>query len=337
MRFVLAALALLVPLASAQADGEPSHATRPDDHAPLGVMGDHIHHAGEWMLSYRYARMRMDGNRDGESRESVSDVWANFAVAPKDMDMEMHVFGVMVAPTDWVTLMAMLPLVELSMDHVVAMNGLRFTTKSDGIGDLKLSGLFRLFDDGVHHVHANAGVSFPTGTIRERDGLPTPMGPMEGRLPYPMQIGSGTFDLLPGLTYTGKIDWLSWGAQAIGTIRLDENRNDYRLGNRVDATAWVAHPWTSWVSTSARVAFSWWGNIDGRDDALNPAAVPTADPNRRAGRRVDLLGGVNFVVPLGPLGDQRFAAEAGFPIHQNLDGPQLETDWRFWVGWQKAF
>jgi hypothetical protein len=30
---------------------------RPDGHAPLGVMGDHRHASGEWMLSYRFARM----------------------------------------------------------------------------------------------------------------------------------------------------------------------------------------------------------------------------------------------------------------------------------------
>jgi hypothetical protein len=342
MRLIVASLAALVLVSPATADNphshsEPGQLPRPDGHAPLGVMGDHTHAAGGWMFTYRYARMRMDGNRDGDDPRSVSDVFANFAVAPKDMDMEMHMFGLMYAPTDWLTLMAMLPWVELSMDHVVGMNGLRFTTKSDGPGDLRLSGLFRLFENDMHHVHAHAGVSFPTGTVRERDGLPTPMGLMEMRLPYPMQIGSGTFDLLPGLTYTGQTRWLSWGAQALGTIRLDENKNDYRLGNRVDTTLWVAHPWTKWFSTSARVAYHWWGNIDGRDDALNPAAVPTADPNRRAGQRVDLLGGVNFVVPLGPLGDHRIAAEAGFPIHQDLDGPQLETDWRVWVGWQYAF
>lgn len=38
---------------------------RPDGHAPIGVMGDHTHKTGEWMFSYRYMQMHMDGNRDG--------------------------------------------------------------------------------------------------------------------------------------------------------------------------------------------------------------------------------------------------------------------------------
>ena len=27
---------------------------RPDSHAPIGVMGDHMHKEGEYMISYRY-------------------------------------------------------------------------------------------------------------------------------------------------------------------------------------------------------------------------------------------------------------------------------------------
>lgn len=36
---------------------------RADGHAPIGVMGDHTHAAGEWMFSYRYMRMEMGGQR----------------------------------------------------------------------------------------------------------------------------------------------------------------------------------------------------------------------------------------------------------------------------------
>ena len=37
------------------------------DHAPIGVMGDHYHGKGEWMVSLRHMRMSMAGNRDGTS------------------------------------------------------------------------------------------------------------------------------------------------------------------------------------------------------------------------------------------------------------------------------
>ena len=36
--------------------------SRAIDHAPLGVMGDHLHKKGEWMFSFRYIEMRMKDN-----------------------------------------------------------------------------------------------------------------------------------------------------------------------------------------------------------------------------------------------------------------------------------
>jgi hypothetical protein len=62
--------------------------------------------------------------------------------------------------------------------------------------------------------------------------------------------------------------------------------------------------------------------------------VPTADPDLRAGRRVDLLVGAAFTPQAGLLRGHRLALEIGRPVYQNLDGPQLETDWTATLGWQ---
>ena len=60
-------------------------------------------------------------------------------------------------------------------------------------------------------------------------------------LPYGMQLGSGTWDLKPGITWLAQCDDFSLGAQAMGTVRL-ENENDagYALGDKLDVTAWAA-------------------------------------------------------------------------------------------------
>ncbi|MDJ0850488.1 MAG: transporter [Myxococcota bacterium] len=332
------ALAVFVLFAlpeSAGADGEGhgAFASRPDGHAPIGVMGDHMHEAGEFMASYRFGYMRMKGNRDGTRRQSREEVLRDFPVTPTDMDMWVHMFGLMYAPTDWVTVTAMLPWIQKSMDHATRM-GTRFTTTSNGIGDVKLAGLFRIFDGETHHLHLNFGWSFPTGQVRAKDT--TPLG--RQTLPFPMQIGSGTFDMMPGLTYVGHTDRFSWGSQVMGTYRIGENKSDWTASDQVDLTAWVAFPWTSWLSTSGRFRMSWWSNYGGDEKRPPPPDfIPTADPDRRAGAAFELLGGVNLYLPLGPLGKHRFAIEAGAPVEQWLDGPQLETDWRVVVGWQKAF
>ena len=51
----------------------PWTAARPDGHAPISVMGDHMHAMGEWMVSYRYMTMDMKGLLKG-SRCTVSQL-----------------------------------------------------------------------------------------------------------------------------------------------------------------------------------------------------------------------------------------------------------------------
>jgi len=311
---------------------------RADATAPIGVMGSHMHAAGSFMLSYRYMRMRMDGNRNGRHRLTPGDVLAEgFMATPTDMTTDMHMFGAMYAPFDWLTLSAMLPYVEKSMDHLTGM-GTRFETRSEGVGDFTVASMLRLWEDEMHHVHLNFGIGFPTGSIGEKDYVPVPdMGFQKRRLPYPMQIGSGSYFLRPGITYTGACEYLSWGGQALGTVYLDENAHDYKVGDSVDLTGWIAVPVLPWMSLSARAIGRVWGNYDGADPKLNANAVPTADPNRRGGEGIDLAPGINLLLPLGPLGNHRISAEAMLPVYRSLDGPQLESDWGVMVGWQLAF
>ena len=333
----LVALLHLPPLTFAQdlppesvienANGHHSHG-----HAPVGVMGGHVHRMGELMFSYRYMAMNMDGNRDGRNRRGRGRVLQQFPVTPLSMRMDMHMFSAMYAVSDQVTLMAMLPYVRKSMDHVTG-TGVRFTTHTQGVGDIRVSGLFSLWSRGCHRVHGNLGVSLPTGAVNERDA--TPANP-NAKLPYPMQLGSGTYDLLPGVTYSGHSGAWTWGSQLSATLPLeDENSEDYRLGEQVRLTAWGNYQWTHWFSSSLRIDAQAWTNIHGADPDLNPAMISTADPDRRAGQRVDLLVGFELLGPeaAGALKGHRLGVEWGIPIYQWLDGPQLEVDWVMTAGW----
>ncbi|MEM7205767.1 MAG: transporter [Planctomycetota bacterium] len=291
--------------------------------APIGVMGDHLHRAGDWMFSYRYTLMYMDGNRDGSDSVSNGDVLGSFMVSPKRMTMQMHMFGAMYGFTDNITGMIMLPFVVKEMSHVTRM-GANFTTRTQGMGDVKVKGMFGLWNNDSQHLHADLGVSLPTGSVNENDD--TPMGP-SSPLPYPMQLGSGTFDLLFGGTYGSRInDDLSWGAQAGYTLRLGRNSADYSFGDRANATAWTTYSWTQRFNSSVRFDYQYWANINGRDNRLNPMMVPTARTDLRAGQRVDLLVGTSFYTTDNPHKGVQIGLEVGFPLFQHLDGPQLGTD-----------
>ena len=87
------------------------------------------------------------------------------------------------------------------------------------------------------------------------------------------------------------------------------------------------------MSTSVRVNYERWGNIDGADPDLNPMMVPTADPDRRGGSRFDLGFGVTTLA----FEKSRLAVELLLPTYQDLDGPQLETDLQLIIGLQQSF
>lgn len=296
-------------------------------------MGDHTHAAGEWMLSYRHMYMFMEGNRGRGGSKSRSEVLADFPVAPTEMFMEMHMLGAMNAPTDDLTFMVMAPYLRQEMDHQMRTRA-KFTTRSEGFGDVKVNGLYVLQRWARQQIHLNAGVSLPTGSIEEKDDTPAAD---DTKLPYPMQLGSGTFDLLPGLTYLGQTDNWSWGAQALGNFRVGRNSSDYSLGDRGQLTVWGARKWTRWLSTSLRLDGHAWGDVDGEDPDFNPNMVPTADPNRRGGERIDVLVGFNIYGRESWYKGQRLAVEFGLPVYQALDGPQLGTEWILTSGWQYAW
>ena len=190
----------------------------------------------------------------------------DYMVAPENMTMEMHMLGAMYAPSDDPTLMLMVPLVNNEMDHTMQMNGgmdgmgmmpmrSEFTTETDGVGDVKVGGLYRLNQTDHSTLILNMTLSLPTGSIDEKDVT----GMSDGnkvQLPYSMQLGSGAYDLKPGLTYTNSQPTYSWGAQTTATLRLDENDNDYTVGDRIMMTAWYARPFANTLSWSLRVFMS---------------------------------------------------------------------------------
>ena len=344
---------------------------RPYSHAPLGVMGDHAHGGGELMFSYRFMGMAMSGLREGTLPIATEAALHDYATVPISMQMQMHMFGAMFAPHDSVTLMAMISYRENSME----MEGAHLHTSGDhdhpvghhsmatsGPGDLRLSALIPLLNTSNADLLFNAGVSLPTGAI---DLKGTHGGDALTFLSYPMQLGSGSFELRPGATFAGTHESWSYGLQTRAAIPLNDNNRDYRLAPTIGSTLWAARKLNDWVSVSLRGSFENSGNImvstehtemeasaDEHDHAAHHSHAaptktaqpyymsPTMDPKLQGGTRGNLAAGVNLIFPdrLGRiLAGQRFAVEFQMPVYQNLDGPQMELDWTLIAGWQYAF
>ncbi len=296
---------------------------RPDGHAPISIMGDHTHHKNEIMVSYRYMPMWMKGNLKGDNEISNSNVFENYMVSPQEMKMDMHMLGIMYAPTSKLTLSVMANYTTKSMDLKTRSN-IDFTTKSEGFGDITVAGIYNLYNKKRQVIHANFGVSLPTGDIDQRDA--TPMAD-NVNLAYPMQIGSGTVDPFLGATYFGQSNIFSWGAQSTYKFRIDDNSEGYTLGNELKLNAWGAIKASKYFSFSGSLSYKDMDSIKGQDDdiAMMAMMMPLFNTANSGRNQLDVGIGSNFYIPSGALKNLRLAAEVKFPVHQEVTGVQMEN------------
>ena len=333
-----------------------------DLHHGPSLGGTHDARVGNLMLSLSHRRMWMEGSLIGSSEVSpeiiVTTVPNRFfgltgqpttlRVVPVEMTVDMTMLGAMYGANEWLTVMGMVPYVEKEMEHVTFAGPIgttrlgRFTTRSEGIGDASIKTLIDLLDHKApgqqRKGRVSIGLSVPTGSIADDDAVLTPLGAQPSqRLPYPMQIGSGTWDALVGLNYSETRHKWSWGAEYDATIRLeDANDEGYALGDIHQASAWLRYRWEPWIGTSLGLQARTLDRIEGIDPLIL-APVQTADPRFQGVERLDLQLGLNLTGQAGFLCGHRANIELGMPVYQNLNGPQLELDQMFSINWRKTF
>lgn len=303
---------------------------RSDDHAPIGVMRDHIHKKGEIMGSYRISYAKMKGLRKNDDDVTIADVLNDYNMAPIEMTMKMHMVGIMYGITDQFTISAMGSFIEKEMDLINRMS-VESQRETEGIGDSKINLSYGFFEKDYGRSQLNLALSFPTGDINKKHD--------NSRLAYPMQIGSGSYELRPGISYSGYEDDFSYGAQINGVFRLDTNDNGYKLGDSYNVTSWVARRLGNSFSISSRLDYNKNEAIEGYDRSFNQNMImmPGADNSLHDRERLDLLFGINFMNHQDFLKGHRLAIEFGKPIYQRLNGPLLKNDYKLTIGWQNTF
>lgn len=310
------------------------HASHRASYAPAGIMGDHQHGKGSLMFTYRFMYMDMGGLRAGDSRTSFADhsgmpMAGKYPVLPRDMQMEMHMFGLMYGLTDKQTLTVMVPYVRNIMDHTTRM-GADFDTESDGLGDITVGLLHELYKEKNWDVQLKLAFGAPTGSIKSIDN--TPMGNGQ-TLPYPMQIGSGSWSFKPAITASYLEDEWSYGAQLAGTFFMGTNNSGYRRGEVLTANVWAGRDITKKLRGTLRLQATNEGDYHGDNPVLNEAMIPTADNQLRGRFRMDLFPGLDYAFT----DKHRLAVEVGLPVYEKVDGVNLETDLTLNVTWQTRF
>jgi len=333
-------------------------------HAPAGVMFDHmLPKSGDVMVGTRYMYSSELGSMLHGTNVASDEAIINngcglvqCSITPSEMNMNMIMVDLMYAPTDWLNLMLMPQFMDMNMNlrpldgappssgghNHGGGNGYHDT---GGVGDTGMYALFKLFGNQEHHLLATLGISAPTGDVgiklrdtHQQDG---------DYIHYGMQLGSGTWDFKPSVTYTGQIDKWSWGAQASGIKRLENsNTSGYALGDMFQTTAWGSYSVFDWLSASIRGVYTLQGAIRGEFNEHAVAGVgwepyvvsgPMDLPSNYGGKYWDVGFGLNAFVLTGDLQGNSLSFEWLQPVSDNVNGYQLERNGALSANWSYAF
>lgn len=321
---------------------------------PAGIMFGHmLGKAGDFMLGYRFMYTRQSGGMRHNTHRASDQEIVNGGCSPglctftpAYMDMRMHMLDIMYAPTGWLNLMLMPQFMDMEMNLrelkdrpppvLGAHEHVGTPHQTGAIGDVIAMSLFRLLDLPDHKLHLGLGVSAPAGNTRLR--LRRIAQNEGGLIHFDMQQGSGTWDFLPNLTYTGNATRWYWGAQLSGTKRM-ERRNDsgYRLGDIFQASAWGGFHLTDWLAATVRGQYRQQGRIQGDFNSFNGRIGPMDFPGNQGGRFWDIGFGINASVPKGKFSGNHFSVEWLQPVSQDFNGFQLNRKGTLNATWSYHF
>ena len=321
-------LACLLVAMPAMAQRYQWNSDRPDGHAPAGVKADFTLPVGEIYVGYRYFEEKFRGTLVGTVELTSEEVLDFFTVATPTYDRAVHEVELRFGLTDWGTLEASMPFLRNDMLKETSLA--LFQTTSDVLGDVSVRGLFRLLEMDEYRLSLTLGGTVPTGKLGKSG--PTVTG--TGVLPFAMQGGSGSPDILAGGTFQAQNDVASVGFQFNSVIRFMDNWADYRLGNRYDVSIWGAYNLSDWVSFSMRGFFEHWNRIEGFESRTNGAEDPLANSFAQGGERVVIPFGFNLYLREGNAAGHRLSVELYYTVHEDLNGPQPSMDRTLVLSWQ---
>ncbi|MDA0990199.1 MAG: hypothetical protein O3A51_05545 [Verrucomicrobia bacterium] len=287
-----------------------------------------------WSFGYRYHRMEFEDYQIHGNDLTLDQVLADHPVVPSLIVQEAHVAEISYVASPSITWIFLVPYLRQKTDHI-RRAGAPFTLESEGMGDVAVQASILLMKGESHRLRLNAGLGLPTGSIDETGD--TPRG-SDTQLPYTMQLGSGTFEARPGLTYAGRGDHFDWGLQANQTLRLGKNSRNYSLGDETLIAAWLGRSRVlTFLDLTLKAAYYEWEKINGADRVLDPTIAPVANGAFYGGRRLTALVNAKITLPQKLLAGANLELEGGLPLSQHLHGPQPEQQWQLSVGLNRAF
>ena len=311
---------------------------------PLNIFGGGIPEPKEFRFKLSQMIMEMGPLRDGTDEISNDDLigsanGTNFPALPTDMQMYMTMIGAAYSFSDDFAVMGMTSYIENTM-RMNLNNGNDFTMTSGGVGDVTLLAKYRAYADDnlvpTNQVSVLFGLSLPSGSINKKFSNHTNDTFNGSLLPFKMQLGSGTVDPIIGLTYQGSRDPFWWGFNTQLEGHIYDNEQGYRRAQELRYDFYAMKQVHDKVVVHAQLNGWYEGKFSDEaydvrvlgagHNALSTAnnlISPLFDPDNYGGHKLHFGLGVQFQ----PLPLHVMELTASVPIHQDLNGPQLQDNW----------
>tara|TARA_R110001599_G_scaffold326461_2_gene539040 strand:- start:5460 stop:6362 length:903 start_codon:yes stop_codon:yes gene_type:complete len=216
-----------------------------------------------------------------------------------------------------------LPYLDKELD--LSTPGGRVTRNTSGIADARLFSRYTVYKDNAPgrtvRIAPFLGVEMPTGDDNDRDDL--------GRLPAPLQLGSGSWDGFGGITLTYQTLDFQIDAQASYTLNTEANNFEFGDEARLDTSLqYRVWPQELGAGTPGFLYAVLEGNFLYTD---NNEMNGVKDPNS-GGTSFFLSPGLQYVT-------KRWILEGivQLPISQDLNGTALEDDFIVRAGFRINF
>ena len=305
---------------------------RPDGHAPAGVKADFTLSEGEYYVGYRHTWDGFQGTLIGTQELFFDEVLDFFTVAPLTHDQSRAELDVRYGLTDDFTVEVSLPFLSNKLLQVTDL--VFFESSSKVLGDVSIRMLADLLEMDEYRLSVNLGATVPTGKLGKRGVTATSN---QAVLPFLMQGGSGSVDILAGGTFIVQNEFASVGAQVNSVIRAEDGRKGYRLGDQFAFSLWGAYNVTEWISFSIRGLYETQATVTGSESRTDGSVDPLANPFAQGGERVIVPFGINLYIREGRAAGHRLSIEFYYPVHEDLNGPQMSVDRNMVVSWQTVF
>jgi hypothetical protein len=203
--------------------------------------------------------------------------------------------------------------------------GGRDTLGPSGFADARLFGRYTVHKDNLpgrtFRVATFLGIELPTGDVNDRDGL--------GRLPAPLQLGSGSWDPFGGVVLTYQT--LDYQLDGQISYKLNTEANNFRFGEAFRFDASLQYRVLPQVLDSTTSGFLY---------AVLESNLLHANKNETNGVEDSNSGGTSLYISPGiQYVTKRWIIEGivQLPLFQNLHGSALEDEFIFRAGFRFNF